>query len=312
MTDPKRWLDSDGDAPLGAARLLSAGRNMDPPEGAEQAVWLVIAAKIAVGGAAAGAAGSGAASAGASGAGAAAATATSAGGAGLLASILPSVIAGAIGGLIAVGSYSAIETRSPDAANDSGRAETPHAIEAPAPTTSTGARIAESPRSEGDSAMFPAGARGATAPAATTDPTSAPASGAGAGEPAPSATNVSVPSDPGDRRATESSGSGAASGGSPVIAGSPEERASQLREEAAMVADARATLRSGNAAEALRRLEAIRQKFPGGMLGQEREALAIEALAKSGAVDVASARAKDFIARHPTSPHAARLQAFVR
>ena len=58
--------------------------------------------------------------------------------------------------------------------------------------------------------------------------------------------------------------------------------ASQLREESIAVLDARSALRSGDAARSLALLEQARVRFPRGALGQEREALTIQALAQSG------------------------------
>jgi hypothetical protein len=46
------------------------------------------------------------------------------------------------------------------------------------------------------------------------------------------------------------------------------------------------------------------------VLGQEREALTIQALALSGQRDAARTRARAFIAKFPTSPHAQILSRF--
>ena len=73
---------------------------------------------------------------------------------------------------------------------------------------------------------------------------------------------------------------------------------------------ARDTLRRGDAGGALALLDQVRAKFPGGMLGQEREALAIEALARSGRKGEAAARADAFVKAYPTSPLTARVQQF--
>ncbi len=89
------------------------------------------------------------------------------------------------------------------------------------------------------------------------------------------------------------------------------DRASMVREESRAVGAAREALRSGDAAGALAQLDAIRARFPEGVLGQEREALTIEALYKSGRRSEASARAKQFVAANPSSAHTERLQAFI-
>ena len=50
------------------------------------------------------------------------------------------------------------------------------------------------------------------------------------------------------------------------------------------------------------------QRFPSGMLGQEREAIAIEALVKLGRAAQAKARARSFFAAHPGSPYGSRIE----
>src|SRR5262245_20593164 len=56
MNHPKRWLGADGGATLRERRLLRAAAEQDvePPDGAERAVWLAIAASLTVGAATAG------------------------------------------------------------------------------------------------------------------------------------------------------------------------------------------------------------------------------------------------------------------
>jgi hypothetical protein len=92
----------------------------------------------------------------------------------------------------------------------------------------------------------------------------------------------------------------------------PAERANQLREESRLLGEARDALRRGDASGALQTIEEARARFAGGMLGQEREALTIEALYKSGQKGAASARAAAFLQAYPMSPHAARLQSFLQ
>ena len=91
---------------------------------------------------------------------------------------------------------------------------------------------------------------------------------------------------------------------------SPVESKSALREESLAVLEIRRTLRAGDASGALRLLEQARQRFPHGALSQEREALNIEALAKSGAHDAAARQADAFLRAHPKSPYAADVQSF--
>jgi hypothetical protein len=84
--------------------------------------------------------------------------------------------------------------------------------------------------------------------------------------------------------------------------------ASQLREESEAILMARAALRAGDAARSLSLLEQARLRYPRGALGQEREALTIQALAKSGARAAAVRRARAFLRAHPQSPYAADVR----
>jgi hypothetical protein len=87
---------------------------------------------------------------------------------------------------------------------------------------------------------------------------------------------------------------------------------SRLAEESRLVIEARRALRAGDFATTLRLLESAATTFPNGALGQEREALAIQALALSGRREAAAKRAAAFLATYPESPHAADLKLFVR
>jgi hypothetical protein len=283
MTFPKRWLEDD-DAASAVHDVLRAGRGMDPPEGAQKAVWLALAAQIGAAGAAAGVSAKVATGATAKVATGTGATASAASG-----GLIKAILIGAFSGIVAVSGYSVLEPAPPP----------------PAPTS-----VEPTPRPK----LAPAEVKGA-APAPSSAPSSAPVSSpppAGdAREPAPglAAPSTAAPGPTGDAPAAAPE-PGPAGAGAP-LPGSPEERASRLREENELLGQARGALRSGDPGRAMLLLEQARQKFPGGVLGQEREALAIEALAKGGARDVASARAAAFIKAHPTSPHAARLQQFV-
>jgi hypothetical protein len=87
---------------------------------------------------------------------------------------------------------------------------------------------------------------------------------------------------------------------------------SHLAAEGRLVVAARRALRDGDAAGALRLLEARRAEFAGGVLEQEREALTIEALARTGRADAAAARADAFLRAYPQSPHTAAIRVFAR
>jgi hypothetical protein len=88
-------------------------------------------------------------------------------------------------------------------------------------------------------------------------------------------------------------------------------RASQLREESAMILGARRVLRGGDPAGALALLDAAQARFRSGILVQEREALTIEALVRSGQRALATSRAEAFLRDYPNSPHAADVRSLV-
>jgi hypothetical protein len=88
----------------------------------------------------------------------------------------------------------------------------------------------------------------------------------------------------------------------------PPASSSQLREESIALLAARAALRAGDAARSLTLLEQARVRFPRGALGQEREALTIQALAQSGERASARRRADAFLRAHPQSPYVADVR----
>lgn len=103
-------------------------------------------------------------------------------------------------------------------------------------------------------------------------------------------------------------GSSVDRGGARVRPETAPRRLPALREEIALMDQARTSLRSGAPAKALATLEQYRTQFPRGTFGQEAVALRIEALAASGNRSKAVAEAKDFLAKQPNSPHAERLR----
>jgi len=111
---------------------------------------------------------------------------------------------------------------------------------------------------------------------------------------------------PGTRRAVRDQLRPRAAAGPATPAPSP---ATRLREETTLIRDARQALRAGDAARALRVLDECRRLFPAGVLQQERERLAIEALSKDGRAAEASARATAFLRKYPDSPHAGEIRA---
>lgn len=84
-----------------------------------------------------------------------------------------------------------------------------------------------------------------------------------------------------------------------------------LHAESALLTEARAKLRSGDAAGATALLERLRAQFPNGVLRQEREVLAIDVLAARGNAQEAKRRAQAFVKQYPKSPHSAKLKRFL-
>jgi hypothetical protein len=78
--------------------------------------------------------------------------------------------------------------------------------------------------------------------------------------------------------------------------------------ESALVQEARAKLRGGDASGALAVLAEADKKFPGGTLSVERAVLRITALDRTGRKSEAKASAKAFVRSHPDSPYAERLK----
>ncbi len=102
----------------------------------------------------------------------------------------------------------------------------------------------------------------------------------------------------------------AATPDAPLKTGVEQARKDRLSAESALLTRARAQLRHGDALAAQQTLDQLRTKFPRGVLGQEREVLAIEVLAARGNGDAARKRARAFIAAYPKSPHSAQLSRF--
>jgi hypothetical protein len=84
-----------------------------------------------------------------------------------------------------------------------------------------------------------------------------------------------------------------------------------LRAELGALDTVRATLARSDFPVALSLLDAYFQRFHHGRLHLEAEILRIDALAKCGQTTAARSYAKEFLRRHPTSVHAARLQSIV-
>jgi hypothetical protein len=87
-----------------------------------------------------------------------------------------------------------------------------------------------------------------------------------------------------------------------------ESTSAALSEELNALDAVRSMLASGDATEALSRLDAYNKAFPKGRLQLEAEVLRIDALMKSGQTDLAKKRAQAFLAKHPNSVLASRVR----
>jgi hypothetical protein len=284
MSAPKRWLDDTGNEGRLERELLRRDAEMEPPAGAKDQVWAALIAQLppspgdggGTSGSDAGGGGSGTAGSGATGGalpgalGKAALTSAAGGG------LLKSALIGAASALALVTVYSVATPDPPEESAPTAPLVAPSATSA-APSPRAASTSAVAPASSADvapSAEPRAADRDADRGAATPSPTVAPSSSAALG------------AEPG-----------------------AAERESRLREESQRLSEARDALRRGDTQRALALLDDVRQRFPGGVLAQEREALAIEALSRSGKGAEAKARAAAFKDAYPTSPHGARVDA---
>ena len=87
----------------------------------------------------------------------------------------------------------------------------------------------------------------------------------------------------------------------PVTASAPPARGSQLSAERIVLDEARGALAQGDPARAIERLDHHRRVFPAPLLGEERDAMWVQALVKGGRVDEARAHAEAFRRRYPDS-----------
>ncbi len=127
-------------------------------------------------------------------------------------------------------------------------------------------------------------------------------------EPATIATDPRQSARPNAPPSARTTSSVAASAAPPTPSVAAEEVGSDLRDESALLARARGELRAGAPATALDTLADANKKFPNGALSQEREALTIEALSRSGHTIDARERFDAFARANPESPHTARLR----
>jgi hypothetical protein len=96
-----------------------------------------------------------------------------------------------------------------------------------------------------------------------------------------------------------------------VIPPSPSPSTGPSEPESAMLARAHDALLNGSADRALAIVAEHARAYPRGMLTQEREVIAVEALVSSGRLDQARTRAAAFRAAYPGSSHRARIDRLV-
>jgi hypothetical protein len=80
-----------------------------------------------------------------------------------------------------------------------------------------------------------------------------------------------------------------------------DDRDPALARERALIEQARMAIARGSAADALAALDSHAREFPSGRMTEEREALAVHALAAAGRTDEARTRAQSFRRRWPSS-----------
>lgn len=139
----------------------------------------------------------------------------------------------------------------------------------------------------------------------------------------PEANSLAAPAIPAAAAVTAFAGAAAAPGGTaPSALAEPKgalqtpasippnrpRRDDALGLESELLTEARSELRSGDARAALATLAQLDSRVPHGVLGQEREVLAIQALSARGNDAQARRRARAFVALYPNSPHTAALR----
>jgi hypothetical protein len=298
MSDPIRWLDDGADVLSHERELLSAGRVMDPPPGAAEKIWATLGPHLGPGGGNGGGSSSNTSANGSSGAGSSGAGSSGAGSSGAGSS--GASISGTVGGLKAafIGIAGIVTTAGVIAAFVAASPGNPTHQNAPA---SQVVEAVTSTQAEDPAAQNPAIDVLGEQPIVAQ----------------PTSSSMPIDATP-ERNATRRGVSIA----KPTVHAAPtpvedanrvrQERASRLREESRGLGDARAALRNGDTTSALEKLDALSGQFPGGVLAQEREVLAIEALARAGQHAEASARAASFLKTYPTSPHATKLRGFLK
>ena len=276
MSELKHWLDEGSDADEFERSILRAGLEADPPQVTQDQIWSNLMGTLAVAPVLATTAGVASASA-------KAATA----GIGKASTVWLAVAKGFVVGLAVYGATAGVS-------------EISDRIAAPRAPTVASARV-----------LAPAKAPSGTAEPSNDMPATPVTSTIDEAPPASRAVphgSASASAPAANRRQTER--------GSVASFEDPQQprnaRVSQLEGETRALRRARDELRAGKLADAFASLEASRRQFSAPELYQEREALMIELLFRSGQRAAAAQRARDFLGRFPESPHAQQIQTSLR
>jgi len=84
--------------------------------------------------------------------------------------------------------------------------------------------------------------------------------------------------------------------------------ASDIRAQIALIDEAHAAVKRHAPADALRAVDLYASRYPGGLLDQEAAVIRIEAVDQGGNHARAASMARAFLAKHPSSAHAKRLE----
>jgi len=323
-SDPMRWTQSPGEAPESLRAVFDAGKREGPSDAQMRALALKLAA---LGGGAAMAASASAVHASTAGAGSVAATGAAAGGGALsLTKIAASLVllgAAATGTILLRPSTPApIEVHEDRQIEVAPPASEEPAIEPDLPTRSEGARVPRAsvaPAKPARTQSKPAASTTASDPRAVdeverdADPergdevvAKVPARAADTRSDEPTSRRAARVE---ERRATRRARSSAVAERTESTRRADHDRASDPAQasEIELLRRARAAL-AGRPREAFRLTEQHRSEYPEGVFTQERDVLAIEALLRSGELQLARELAEAFVRRYPSSPHAHRFR----
>jgi hypothetical protein len=305
VTDPKRLLETRELGELGKS-ALGAAVELEPPEGERERVWSDLGAKLPFAGEMAPDMAADLGGAGLGAAGGAAATGT--------ASAIGVTFAKVTGGLVALGAMAtggvvasgAFDGSPPGAASVSSAARAPRPGGAQ-PAPSSWSTSEPSSKSAPAAVASPSDAPKAPPKVAVTEAATAnPSTRSGSGRRIPQEVEASAPGP-----STASFPTSGAKEASSLNKAARPDLIAAAREESRLVGAAREALRAGDSRAALALLAEARERFPAGVLGQERAALGVEAAMQSGSRAEGLESARRFLATFPNSPHAARVRALV-